>query len=110
MTTGKRFFEFLKAKKQADGYHLSRSVLPGWYVSFQTSINLSTMDKVALIDGVCANPGPFKGGVDFFSLSSEAGEDQSIYTTTEEYRRTISRLSGIRVALPQLELLIGVAA
>ena len=48
------------------------------------------MDKAALADGVCANPGPFKGAIDFFSLSSEAGEDQSICTTTEEYRRTIS--------------------
>ena len=94
---GDAFFEFLKAKKQADGYLLSRSALPGWFVSFQTSIDLSTMDKAALVDGVCANPGPFKGAVDFFSLSSAAGEDQSIYTTTEEYRRTISRLSGIRV-------------
>jgi signal transduction histidine kinase len=102
---GEAFFEFLKAKKQAEGYQLSRSVLPGWYVSFQTSIDLSSMDKAALVDGVCANPGPFKGVVDFFSLSGEAVseavsegvEDQSIYTRTEEYRRTISRLSGIRV-------------
>lgn len=94
---GEAYFEYLKAKKQAEGYQLARSVLPGWYVSFQTSIDLSSMDKVALIDGVYANPGPFKGAVDFFSLSSEAGVDQSIYTTTEEYRRTISRLSGIRV-------------
>lgn len=94
---GSSFFEYLSQKKQAQGYNLTRLASPGWFASFKTTIDIATMDKSVDVDGQRANPGPFHGAVDFFSLSSEAGVDQGIYSTAEEYRLTISRLSGIKV-------------
>lgn len=94
---GEGFYTFLSNKKQSRDYQLTRLTKAGWFASFKTSIELQSLDKAALIGEAKANPGPFRGEVDFFSLSSEAGADQEIYNTTHEYRQTIARLSGIKV-------------
>lgn len=55
------------------------------------------IDDLSLTSGKLANPGPFSGEIDFFSLGSEAGSEQTVFDTAAEYRRVIGQLSGIRV-------------
>ena len=93
---GEAFYEYLSGKKNAKDYHLDRKSEVGWFASFGTTIELSSMDKKAFVGDIVANPGRFNGAVDFFSLSNEAGGEQNLYTT-QEYRKTIERLSGIKV-------------
>jgi len=93
---GERFFAFLNTKKRAPDFCMERLPESGWFVSFKKVISLS-MDKAALINNRPANPGPFSGEVDFFSLSSESSAElQSIYTM-QQYRETVEKLAGIKV-------------
>jgi signal transduction histidine kinase len=93
---GKALFQYLNSKKRAPDFRLELNHDGGWFVSFGTTIVLEELNKIARINGKAADPGPFAGEVDFFSLSSETGAEQDIYTIGD-YRRTIEKHSGIKV-------------
>jgi signal transduction histidine kinase len=93
---GSQFFDFLTSRKRAVDFHLQRSAADGWFASFESKFDLNDLDKKALVEGHVANPGPFSGEVDFFSLSNESSVEQDIYSA-QDYRRTIESLSGIKV-------------
>ncbi len=93
---GEALFVYLKAKKRAGDFRLERDRDEGWFVTFGKTIILDQLNKISRISGTVANPGPFTGEVDFFSLSSESSNEQDIYTVGD-YRRTIEKQSGIKV-------------
>ncbi len=93
---GKAFFQYLNSKKRAPDFRLELNQANGWFVSFGKTIILDQVDKIARIDGKVADPGPFSGEIDFFSLSTESSAEQDIYTIGD-YRDTIEKHSGIKV-------------
>lgn len=93
---GRALFEYLISKKRAPDFRLDYLPAEGWFASFGKVIELDELNKVARLDGKVANPGPFTGEVEFFSLSAESAADQNIYSTAD-YRRAIERHSGIKV-------------
>jgi signal transduction histidine kinase len=93
---GEAFFQYLNSKKRAPDFRLERNQANGWFVSFGKTIILDQIDKIARLDGTVANPGPFSGEIDFFSLSTESSAEQDIYSVGD-YRHTIEKHSGIKV-------------
>lgn len=93
---GKALFDFLGSRKRAQDFRLEFNQEAGWFVSFGTTIILDEINKITRINGKAADPGPFNGEVDFFSLSSESSSEQDLYTVGD-YRRTIENQSGIKV-------------
>ncbi len=94
---GKAFFAFLQEKKRAKDFGMSKLDDTGWFVGYARVLNFSEMDKLARVNDRLANPGPFSGEVDFFSLGNESSNSQDIFTKAEEYRTAIEKLSGIKV-------------
>ncbi len=97
---GVAFFEFLQARKVSQSIGLTRSLSKQWFVEFCCQRLLVDLDKVQHItagDGAVANPGPFTGEIDSFSLGNPAFDNQSVFGRISEYRRHIKELSGIRV-------------
>lgn len=93
---GRALFEYLKSKKRAPDFKLDYLPAEGWFASFGKVIELDELNKVARQDGQVANPGPFAGEIEFFSLSAEGAADQDIYSVAD-YRRAIEKHSGIKV-------------
>ncbi len=93
---GRRLFDFLAKQAQGRALLLQRSDDTNWYVELHLSRKLTDIDKPALIDGKLANPGPFNGEIDYFSLNSDVDE-QSVFDSLSEFRQLIKNLSGIRV-------------
>jgi hypothetical protein len=93
---GKAFMDFLRSKKRAVDFRLDAADGNGWLVSFGKSIILEDINKVARVKEKIANPGPFAGEIDFFSLSAESSSEQDIYSTSD-YRKTIEMHSGVKV-------------
>jgi signal transduction histidine kinase len=93
---GKALFQYLNSKKRAPDFRLELNHDGGWFVSFGKTIVLEELNTIARINGKAADPGPFAGEVDFFSLSTEASAEQDIYTVGD-YRRTVEKHSGIKV-------------
>lgn len=95
---GRQFIDFLFKQKRASEFALQQPADKGWFVQYQKSQFLSEMDKLDLIDGNPANPGPFTGEIDFFSQGTDAADEaKNIFGTAKEYRDHISKLSGIKV-------------
>ena len=92
---GREFFDYLSNKRRASDFRLVKENDDGWFTSFKKVVSLD-LDKAALIGTIPANPGPFFGEVDFFSLSDESSNEQGIYSV-QQYRETIAKLAGIRV-------------
>lgn len=93
---GEALFLYLHAKKRASDLRLESDDGTGWFVTFGKTIILDEIHQISRIDGKVANPGPFTGEVDFFSLSSESSAEQDIYSVGD-YRRTIEKHSGVKV-------------
>lgn len=93
---GQALFAYLMTKKRSPDFRLQYLPTEGWFASFGKVIELDELDKVARVDGKVANPGPFSGEVEFFSLSAEGAADQDIYSAAD-YRRAIEKHSGIKV-------------
>lgn len=93
---GRALFRYLNSKKRAPDFRLELNPAEGWFVSFGKTVILDELNKIARADGKAADPGPFTGEVDFFSLSSESSIEQDIYTVGD-YRKTIEKQSGIKV-------------
>lgn len=97
---GRAFFDFLREQKHAGTIGLSLARSKPWFVEFRKEQLLANIDKVQHVsgeDGSIANPGPFVGEVDSFSLGATASQDQDVFSRATEYRSHIKDLSGIRV-------------
>jgi signal transduction histidine kinase len=94
---GQQFFDFLSKQKKAGGINLAKSQDAEWFVEFKRAREFEDFEQLAKVDGIAANPGPFKGEIDFFSLGQDSGSEQSAFDTLAEYRSVISALSGIKV-------------
>jgi signal transduction histidine kinase len=94
---GERFFAFLKQTKPAVQFSFEKLAQGGWFVGYKTVRGFDDFDGLDLVDGKPANPGPFKGEVDFFSLDIQSSSEQSAFDTASEYRQIIGALSGIKV-------------
>ena len=94
---GKGFFAFLQSLKKAPMFSLEPLIDDGWFAHYKTARYFEDIDGLVPIDGKPANPGPFRGEIDFFSLGLSSSTEQNIFDTAAEYRNWISKLSGIRV-------------
>lgn len=94
---GERFFAFLKQTRVAQQFSFEKLSQGGWFLSYKTVRSFDDFDGLELIDGKAANPGPFRGEIDFFSLDIQSSSEQSAFDTASEYRQIINSLSGIKV-------------
>lgn len=94
---GKRFFAFLQSQKKAGLFSLEQLSDDGWFAQYKTNRYFEDLDGLASIEGKPANPGPFRGEIDFFSLGIESSSEQTVFDTAAKYRQLIGKLSGIRV-------------
>lgn len=94
---GKALYEFLatKAGKRRSS-ELQLSERAGWFVEFGQQQSLDNLNGVRRVDGLVANPGPFRGEVDTVSLDSSDFKSHAI-DRQSEYRRLVRDLAGIRV-------------
>lgn len=93
---GQSLFAFLKTQKGESEFNFKREH-GKWFVSFSATKSLEDFDKIEMIGGSPASPGPFNGEIDYFSLGSEVTSAQKVFTDASEYRAMITALSGIRV-------------
>lgn len=94
---GKALYEFLATKPgKRWSSELQLSEQAGWYVEFSQKRSLDNLDGVRRVDGLVANPGPFRGEVDAVSLDSSDFRSHAI-DRQSEYRRLVRDLAGIRV-------------
>ena len=94
---GKALYEFLatKARKRPPPvFQLSEQAR--WFVEFGQQRSLENLDRVRRVDGLVANPGPFRGEVDTVSLDSSDFKSHAI-DRQSDYRRLVRDLAGIRV-------------
>jgi signal transduction histidine kinase len=94
---GAHFFAFLNSLKKAPMFSLHQLSDDGWFVQYRTARYFEDLDNLTLSDGKSANPGPFRGEIDFFSLGLTSSTEQTVFDSAAEYRRLIGQLSGIRV-------------
>jgi len=94
---GDRYFAYLKQTKIAQQFSFEKSSQGGWFLSYKTVRSFADFDGLELVDGKAANPGPFKGEIDFFSLDTQSSSEQSAFDTASEYKQIINTLSGIKV-------------
>lgn len=93
---GKEFFEFLVHLKKASLFQISRSDDPNWFVNFRFTKEITEI-KPEFVDSKIADPGPFSGEVDFFSLGQESNAERSTFDSLAEFRKIVTALSGIKV-------------
>ncbi len=94
---GKRFFAFLQSLKKAPMFSLGQLSDDGWFAQYKTTRLFEDIDGLVSVGGKPANPGPFRGAIDFFSLGLASSTEQNVFDTAAEYRKLIGKLSGIRV-------------
>ncbi|HKM83826.1 MAG TPA: sensor histidine kinase [Candidatus Acidoferrum sp.] len=94
---GQRLFNHLRVSKRASEFSFQKSSHDGWFVDFSTANHLEDIDGIELIDGRPADPGPFRGEIDFFSLGAQSSAEQTAYGTSTEYRQAVETLSGVKV-------------
>lgn len=93
---GDKFFNFLTSRKGAERFALKRERAP-WFVSYRQTRPFEEFPELQFIEGKPADPGPFHGIVDYFTMGAEDVRQQSIFSTPKEFRDLIQTFSGIRV-------------
>lgn len=94
---GKNFFSYLTTQKRSKGFSFVKAKEPGWFLSFSYKKLISDFDKMTFVQNKIANPGPFHGEIDGFSLGRDVSTQQDIFNKASQYRNYIKDLSGIRV-------------
>lgn len=94
---GAKLFQYLQQTKRSGEFSFEKLSNGGWFVGYTVSRYFDETDGMELVDGKRANPGPFNGEVDFFSLGAETSSTQTVFSTAAEYRQLIGKLSGIKV-------------
>ena len=93
---GDSLLEFLKAQKQAKDFQLVSSSVP-WFARWEKLIKLDSLDGAVLFDDQIANPGPFHGGLDSFSLARKDASQQEAFESIKDYVSYVKSLAGVRV-------------
>ena len=83
--------------KKAGLFSLEQLSDEGWFAQYKTNRYFDDLDGLVSVEGKPANPGPFRGEIDFFSLGIESSSEQTVFDTAAKYRQLIGKLSGIRV-------------
>ncbi len=87
---------YLLSDKRARDMGFRKGKAP-WLVEYQTSKNLEEMPGLPRIQGVLADPGPFRGEVDSFDLGDDAPRPTDVFSRAREFRDYINSIHGIRV-------------
>jgi signal transduction histidine kinase len=93
---GAAFYEFLQQRRGADRFRMRRATAP-WFIEYMQARAFEDFPELQLENGLLANPGPFRGIVDYFTLGAEDVREQSIFDSASEFRNVINTFSGIRV-------------
>ncbi|GHO69770.1 hypothetical protein KSC_086620 [Ktedonobacter sp. SOSP1-52] len=109
---GKKFLDFLLQSSQSQRYKLKKSDEETWYVEYEYLRNFVEIDKVKLLYGKAANPGPFYGEIDSFYLddrseiASNLGGDTVLKSFIKDFGglRVYRDGFGIRIDSDLLEL------
>ncbi len=101
---GAKFLGLLMKQNVARDLNLRKASRPDWFVEFEVSRPLQNFDKLQLVlepgkneKEKIANPGPFYGEVDYFSLDDAEVVERSVFDSKSQYREFIKNLSGIHV-------------
>lgn len=102
---GATLFHHLFGKAKKDGLTLEAGE-DGWFVTARGTYPLKTLDKHALDPAVSveqaigaippANPGPFRGEIDYFNIA-DRDEGLDLFSLRGELKRVFQRFSGIHV-------------
>lgn len=93
---GRRFFDFLTSQKGAERFRLKQEHAP-WFIGYRQLRPFEQFPDLQFIGEKPANPGPFSGIIDYFTLGAEGVRQQSIFSTAKEFRDLVKTFSGIRV-------------
>jgi signal transduction histidine kinase len=93
---GNNFYDFLQHRRGADRFRMQRSSAP-WFIEYMQAKEFEDFPELQVENGILANPGPFRGIVDYFTLGAEDVKQQSIFDSASEFRNVINTFSGIRV-------------
>ena len=94
---GKTLFEYLSrkaGKRRPPLFTQSKSA--GWFSEFGIERRLEDIDKIKMVNGFPANPGPFRGEIDAVSLDRSNIQNHA-FDRFSDYRRLVADLSGVRV-------------
>lgn len=94
---GKRFFAYLAGQKNAKTFSLQRATDPRWFIQFGFSRTLDDFDKLETVGAKIADPGPFTGEVDYFSLGRESMAEQTLFAESSLFKEFVKTLSGVRI-------------
>lgn len=94
---GRAFFEYLsedgtKRRPPNLEYHEDSK----WFVKFHYNFSLADLGGALLSDDAVANPGPFRGEVDYLLLDNYDFGDH-VWDSHKDYRDYVSEFAGIRV-------------
>jgi signal transduction histidine kinase len=92
---GRAFFKFLQTRKAAPTV-LTLEKSP-WFVSFNFEQDLEDFPDLRMIDKQVADPGPFRGEVDYILLDHSDIEKSNVWSSLGEYRKFVSEFAGVRV-------------
>ncbi|WP_337175102.1 ATP-binding protein [Paludisphaera sp.] len=93
---GASFVGYLLNDKRAKDMGFKKGKSP-WLVEYQINKKLEEMPGLPRIQGVLADPGPFRGEVDSFDLGEDAPRPTDIFSRAREFREYINSIHGIRV-------------
>ena len=94
--SGVRFYGFLQSQPGASRFRMQRAE-PPWFVEYREVRPFDEFPELESDDGRVADPGPFHGIVDYFTLGAEDVKQQSVFDTASEFKNVINTFSGIRV-------------
>ena len=83
---GKRFFTFLQSQKKAGLFSLEQLPDEGWFAQYKTIRYFDSLDGLASVERKPANPGPFRGEIDFFSLGAESTSEQTVFDSAANFK------------------------
>ena len=94
---GQAFFDYLTSLPSSKAYNLQLSSDSGWFVNFGTSVKINDLSSLRRVEQVIADPGPFKGEVDYFDFNTRGQDIIETLETLKDYRQYVQDLAGIRV-------------
>jgi signal transduction histidine kinase len=94
--SGKLLFDFLVQLPGATRFNFKQAKAP-WFIKYSQTRAFEDFPEMQRIRGEIADPGPFRGIVDYFSLASEETKSQSVFGSAKEFKDLINAYSGIRV-------------
>jgi len=96
---GDNLYDFLIQRPKSQICNLAKTLNNKSYVKFSKVIEFDSIDKLARLDGTNANPGSFRGEIDYFNLGKTAyqASNSSVFDRLSEFKNRVKELSGVRV-------------